>query len=204
MYGAENPPTRQEKRSGRTVGGKGRARQWRCAGDGRLARAHAGGRGGQGGVRRHPRRRGQGGRGRARRRGSLRAPGRHQTRAMGIRGGHRHQRVRRHRRAGEQRRHPQHRHPRGLRALRVASDPRHQSDGRVPRHPRRGETHEGSGTRIDHQHLLDRRDGRHHRLPRLHRNQVRGPRVDEIGGAGTGAERNPSRTRFIPGSSRRQ
>src|SRR5271163_2997360 len=47
--------------SGRTVGGKGCARQWRCARDGRLARADAGGRGGQGGVRRHPRRRRQSG-----------------------------------------------------------------------------------------------------------------------------------------------
>ncbi|WP_230493396.1 LLM class flavin-dependent oxidoreductase [Mycobacterium intracellulare] len=43
--------TRQEKRSGRTVGGKGRPHQWRRPGDGRIARAVAGRRGSQGGVR---------------------------------------------------------------------------------------------------------------------------------------------------------
>ena len=37
-----------------------------------------------------------------------------------------------------------------------------------------------AGRGINHQHLVDRRHGRHHRLPRLHRQQVRCPRVDEV------------------------
>ena len=39
---------------------------------------------------------------------------------------------------------------------------------------------EGGRPRVDHQHLVDRGDGRHDRLPRLYGHQVRRARADEI------------------------
>jgi hypothetical protein len=96
--------------------------------------------------------------------------------------------VRRRRHLGQQRRHHQRRPDRGVRTLGVAPHSRHQPDRRLPRYPGGRGADEGGRARIDHQHLFDRRDGRHHRLPRLHGHQVRRARADEIHCSGAGAQ----------------